>query len=86
MKYIRAKRLENTRDVVVVFPRSIQHLFMARQLGICTQIGVISAGFVRYDVDGKPECYGESIGLRRKSRGVEDTQRLNDYINIDDAQ
>lgn len=65
MKFIRVKRLENKRDAFILFPDNVTHLGMSRLLGY-DHVGIISAGFVRLTPDG-PECYGESIGLSKKS-------------------
>lgn len=80
MKYIRVKKLENARDCFIIFPKHVTHLGMSRQMGY-DHVGIISAGFVSFDVDG-PTCYGESIGLRTKSRPG-DTELLRKQVALD---
>lgn len=43
---------------------------------------VIGAGFVFIDKDGKYACYGESVSLKVKSRGEEDSKFLNKYLGV----
>ena len=78
MKYIRFKKVENCRDSFVIFPRDVQHRHMREVIGQ-GDINVLSAGFVRITPDGKLECYGESIGLRKKPM-PDDTDKINEYF------
>lgn len=74
MKYINTKR-----HGIVVFPESMIHREVAQQLGICLEVGLISAGFVRLFLTGDElhvECYGESESLRLASRFQKDSEQL----------
>jgi len=70
----------------IVFPGTIQHADMARNMGwvgqdLMTDMykGVVGAGFVFIE-DGEYHVYGESISLSVKSRGEQDQKILNKYL------
>ncbi len=58
----------------IVFPETLAHSDVARNMGMLGR--VIGAGFC-YIEDNKYVCYGESVSLNVKSRGDEDSKRLN---------
>lgn len=73
-KFIRVKQLHNVRDVFILFPEIITHRDLVQSLGICTQAGLISAGFYSVDAEGDYFCYGESISLCIGRRPDDDEQ------------
>jgi len=60
-------------EVPVVFPSIIPHVELAFGRK------VVSAGFCRITAGGW-ECYGESMGISKKSRGDEDSRLLTALI------
>lgn len=78
MKYLRIARYNgdmNNDNIIVIFPRDIDHSAMASCLNDCT---IISAGFVNLNNDYIDEniCYGEARSLNLKSFPKEDTKLL----------
>jgi hypothetical protein len=73
-KYIIGGRLQSP----IVFPETINHAEMARNCGWSKE-DIIGAGFV-YIRDYQYFTYGESVSLRVKSRGNEDSEILNRYL------
>ena len=67
--------------VPVVFGDVASHVSVAYSL-VTDPDSVIGAGFCYIDDNGKYVCYGESIGLRVKSRGEEDSNFLNKYLGV----
>lgn len=57
-----------------IFPATVQHLNYAH-------LNPISAGFCQI-VGGEIKCFGESVGLRIKSRGEEDDQLIKTLYKI----
>lgn len=75
-KYIIGGRMQEP----IVFPETIQHADMARNLGwVGDDKKVVGAGFVCIQDDGY-KVYGESVSLRAKNRGAEDERILNKYL------
>lgn len=69
-KYLKECKYINSKQFgMIVFPGDgITHAELASSLDICTQAGIISAGFVVFNWETKQfETYGESISLRKKS-------------------
>ena len=76
MKYIISKNND-----VIIFSDGISHRDMARDIG-CIEAGddIVGAGFVRFSVTNEDDmpgdldikCYGESVSLGIKSRGIDD--------------
>lgn len=64
MKYIVMDDVE-----FYMFPRGINHKTMAGKVGGKAKCS--SAGFVRTDLDGNLQCYGESESLGIGSRAVD---------------
>ncbi len=63
-------------ETFVIFPCLIKHVDMAPHAGIGT---IISAGFV----NNWFECYGESIGLGKKSRIEKDTALIRAHFSYE---
>jgi hypothetical protein len=64
----------------IVFPETIQHADMARNLGwVGDERKVVGAGFVLVR-DDQYHVYGESVSLRVKNRGEQDEKILNKYL------
>lgn len=74
MKYIIVEA--GISDVPYIFPEHIDHTLMANLV----YGTVLSAGFINFSVDGL-QCYGESIGLKIKSR-PEDTIIINRCMGV----
>lgn len=68
--------------IPVVFGDLISHVRVAYSL-VTDPDDVIAAGFCYIDDNGRYVCYGESVSLRVKSRGEEDSSFLNKYLGID---
>ena len=58
--------------VPILFPEALQHNRVAKNFK------VESAGFI--NVESVGAAYGESISLMIQSKGIEDTQLINDFI------
>jgi hypothetical protein len=63
----------------VVFSELQTHADVARALSGGGQPSVVGAGFCHID-DDRYVCYGESVSLKVKSRGDEDSKLLNSYL------
>ncbi len=78
MKYI---VLDNDLNVIpIIFPDFVKHDMIHMYLGG----KVISAGFIHF-IQGRLECYGESISLKVKARPEEDTELVNKMIGADNG-
>lgn len=77
MKYIIIQIKEG--ETPILFPKYLFHDIVAEKFG--KDIKVISAGKVKL-ADGKLECYGESTGLKIKSRGAVDTDIVKKYLEV----
>ncbi len=77
MKYIRHNRLG-----FFLFPKTdlLAHYDQAGFVQKTVGGSILSAGFVRW-VEGKPECYGESISLNIRS-DPGDTQALHRQLGL----
>lgn len=64
----------------VIFPESITHADIARKLFV--EGSIVSAGFVCFDKEGKPFSYGDSVGLKIKSRGEKDQRLLETALGM----
>lgn len=73
MKYIVVD--DGLSECIYIFPNHVQHYYMLASLGG----ELMSAGFVVLTYDGL-ECYGESVGLKIKSRPEIDTKLLKSLI------
>jgi hypothetical protein len=63
-------------QMIVVFPSSVDHHAMVQMLGV-PEDDLVSAGFIaENDGDNLLYCYGESVGLKLKSRNQADTSLL----------
>ncbi len=67
---------EGTVETFVIFPYLIKHINMASHIGFGS---IISAGFVNDWFD----CYGESIGLGKKSRVEADTALIREHFKYE---
>lgn len=56
-------------EAAVLFPRTFAHAWIAQ---VMLPMSTVSAGFVRW-VDGRPDCYGESAGLKIGARPMVDS-------------
>ncbi|MCK5296236.1 MAG: hypothetical protein KAJ75_05040 [Alphaproteobacteria bacterium] len=77
MKYIIIQIKEG--ETPVLFPKYLFHDIVAEKFG--KNIKVVSAGKVKLD-NGKLECYGESTGLKIKSRGAVDTDIVEKHLKV----
>ena len=66
----------------IMFDAGINHNDMAKAMERLRFPHVLAAGFVNEFMD----CYGESMTLRLKSRGEEDTYRLHAMTDLDDKE
>lgn len=64
--------------IPIVFSETIEH----KRMAIVVRGEVTGAGFVCIDEDGYYHCYGESVSLNIKSRGIEDSAILNKYLGV----
>ena len=78
------KYIIHTDRIPIVFPETINHADMARNMGWKKE-DIIGAGFVVV-VDHSYNCYGESVSLRVKSRVEEDEKILNRYLGGEDNE
>ena len=74
----KAKYIIHKQYIPIVFPETINHADMARNMGWKRE-DIIGAGFV-FVVDDSYKCYGESISLRVTSCVEEDEKLLNRYL------
>jgi hypothetical protein len=80
-KYISVAIREHDIPIIMVFPPIINHVDMASAMKRLRYPVVRSAGFV----DEFMQCYGESQGLRLKSKDG-DTELLHRQLNLSDKQ
>jgi hypothetical protein len=81
----KAKYIIHTDWIPIVFPETINHADMARNMGWKKE-DIIGAGFFYLGEDYSYTCYGESVSLRVKSRGEEDEKILNRYLGGEDTE
>jgi len=74
----KAKYIIHKQYIPIVFPETINHADMARNMGWKRE-DIVGAGFVYVNGDSY-NCYGESVSLRVKSREEEDVKILNRYL------
>jgi hypothetical protein len=74
----KAKYIIHAEKIPIVFPEIISHADMVRNMRWKGE-DIVGAGFVYVD-DDSYNCYGESVSLHVKSRGVEDVKILNRYL------
>ena len=82
-KYIRVKKLDGISNIILLFPKILDHSKYVRQLGL-QKDEIVSAGFVHLDISdmGNPKykCYGKSVSLNLPSKEEEDSKHLNYQI------
>jgi hypothetical protein len=77
-KYVVFAGLEDMPETAVIFPDYVEHRAFARTLS--SLLGnPIAGGFVIISDEG-PIAYGESISLKLKSRGEDDTRLLRCFL------
>jgi hypothetical protein len=74
----KAKYIIHRQYIPIVFPETINHSDMARNMGWKRE-DIIGAGFVYVEHDSY-NCYGESVSLRVENRGEKDNKILNRYL------
>ncbi len=76
--FYKAKYIISDSGLPMVFSELQTHADVARN--IFGSNPIIGAGFVHVNHEGEYQCYGESVSLRVKSRGEEDSKILNKML------
>ena len=68
MKYIVTDKMGE--EEIFLFPQRVKHDDFASMMRL--SMNIVSAGFVSRSEDGRLNCYGKSIKLKKESRPEED--------------